>query len=70
MSITPEVPEVYRRFIRAFAIFATYEHTADVAAEHDEMWAGPDPDDVSPEHLAELEELGWHPDDCTFHRNV
>lgn len=50
----------------AFAIFAKYaepEAVIDgVAAEHDEVYAGPDPSVVSPEDLHRLEALGWTPD--------
>lgn len=47
----------------AFTIFAKYSDGADhVAAEHDEVFAGPDPDVVSSEDVARLEALGWRAD--------
>lgn len=63
---------VYERMIRALQIFDGYEHDRGFTAEHDEVWAGPDPDSVSAEDLAELEALGWSADrnhDC-FHKFV
>lgn len=62
----------YERMIRAFEIFNSYpgDHSANLAAEHDEMWAGPAPEDVSVDHFKELMTLGWHADDGCFHRNV
>lgn len=53
-----------QKWARAFTIFALYPDggSDEVAAEHDEVYAGPNPDVVSPEHLAELETLGWTPD--------
>jgi hypothetical protein len=41
-----------------------------VAAEHDVLYSGPNPDDVSEADKAELEELGWHVDEaleCFYH---
>ncbi len=54
---------VYEQMIRAFQIFAQYEGEQGVAFHHDEAYAGPDPAIVSPEHLVELEQLGWHASD-------
>lgn len=55
----------YAGYARAFTIFAEYEPDAlyGVHPSHDELQAGPDSDVVSEEHLAELESLGWTPDD-------
>ncbi len=42
----------------------------DVSAEHDILYAGPDPSIVSDEKKAELEELGWYvaeEHDCFYH---
>jgi hypothetical protein len=50
----------YEELIRALQIFKEYDSDEFMSAEHDIVYAGPDPADVSPEHLAELEELGWH----------
>lgn len=63
----------YAKWIEAFQIFAKYDpEGTDVAAEHDEMWAGPDPSVVSPEDKARLEELGWrdYEDGNGFHAFV
>lgn len=51
----------YRDMIEAFTIFAKYEGDEQylAAAEHDEIWAGPSPEDVSDEDKKRLEELGW-----------
>jgi hypothetical protein len=50
-------------WIEAFQIFAKYvpeDEYFEVAAEHDEIYAGPNPEKVTPEDKARLEELGWH----------
>ena len=60
----------YQRMARAMEIFNSYPADADISCQHDEMWAGPDPSDVSAEHLKELDVLGWMPEDGTFHRFV
>lgn len=53
----------YGRMARAFQIFDSYgTERQGVSAEHDQIWAGPDPADVTDEHIAELEQLGWHTD--------
>lgn len=54
----------YERMIRAFEIFNSYpgEHVHNLAAEHDRLFAGPDPAEVSADHIAELNALGWHDD--------
>lgn len=64
----------YGRMARAFTIFDAYDNGDEQAvnAQHDELWAGPDPAKVDPGHLAELADLGWQPDygNETFHRNT
>jgi hypothetical protein len=50
----------YDKITRAFAVFAKYDHTPGVAAEHDLIYAGPDPDEMSPDDVATVEALGWH----------
>lgn len=49
----------------AFAIFARYS-AEEVSAEHDVIYAGPNPDKVSREDIDILKELGWResPYDC------
>lgn len=49
----------YQRLIRALEIFSEYEPNGRVSADHDVIYAGPDVDAVTPEHLTELESLGW-----------
>lgn len=59
----------YQHMARAMEIFASYDDdSASVSAEHDEIYAGPDPTVVSAEHIAELGQLDWHPvpDSNTF----
>jgi hypothetical protein len=51
----------YEELIRALQIFKEYDSDEFMSAEHDEIHAGPNPELVSAEHIAELEELGWHP---------
>ena len=60
-------PRNYKSWAEAFTIFAKYDDKpyGEVAAEHDEIYAGPDPQDVSDEDLARLEVLGWHADEET-----
>lgn len=61
MTFNSSSLNVYERMARAMAIFNSYpvERGGSIHAEHDEMYAGPDPEVVSAEHKAELEELGW-----------
>lgn len=79
--MTPEIPptvaspgplSVYQQWARAFEIFASYPHERfeGVSAQHDEVFAGPDPAVVSAEHLAELEAMNWLADQqySTFRR--
>lgn len=53
----------YKNLIEALTIFSKYQHREGVSAEHDILYAGPSPADVSEKDLATLEELGWHPSD-------
>jgi hypothetical protein len=56
-------------WVEAFTIFARYPDGANVQAEHDEIWAGPDT--VSADDKARLAELGWLPaTEGGFHRYV
>jgi hypothetical protein len=54
----------YEAMARAFQIFAEYSGhgRAGISAEHDVIYAGPDPSVVSEEHLMELAELFWLPE--------
>jgi hypothetical protein len=57
-------PVKWTEWSESFTIFAKYsdgsnDHTA---AEHDEVFSGPDPDVVSREDVARLEALGWRAD--------
>ena len=49
----------------AFNIFAKYSNKDssydDTYAEHDVIYAGPKPEEVSEEDKKRLDELGWHP---------
>lgn len=61
---------IYQELIRALEIFGNYPDTQDLSTTHDEIWAGPSPQQVTPEHLAELDKLGWRPSDaqaCFYH---
>lgn len=61
---------VYSDIIDGLVIFDKYERGyQEFAAEHDVVYAGPSPDDVSKEDLERLEKFGWHPDesfDCFY----
>jgi len=51
---------------RAFEIMGRYQKPGKmfhVAPEHDELFAGPDPEIVTEEDKKALEELGWYPND-------
>lgn len=63
-------PKKYDEFIRAFEIFRKYPQDEMVTAEHDEVYAGPDPRIVSDEDKAELEKLGWTPKYTWFRKYV
>lgn len=44
----------------SFTIFAKYQTAGEaIVAEHDEIWAGPDPAVMSAEDRATIERLGW-----------
>lgn len=66
----PSIPElvsfrVYDRIIGGLEILKSYgEDSYYVVAEHDEIFAGPNPSEVSEDHLKELEALGWRPSDA------
>ncbi len=65
----------WAEWAEAFAIFAKYAPACskynDVSAEHDEIWAGPDADEVSAEDVERLNELGWYEHEFgSFHRFV
>jgi len=51
----------WSRWAKAFTIFAKYagKEYAHTAAEHDEVYAGPEPEKVSEEDKKLLNELGW-----------
>lgn len=51
-----------QQMIRAFQIFDEYDGYQDISAEHDVIYAGPDPENVSVADKAELASLGWHPE--------
>jgi len=54
----------YDDYINALNIFAKYPHREHLSAEHDIIYAGPSPDEVTSEDKATLEELGWHESDA------
>jgi hypothetical protein len=64
----------YAEWIESLAIFAKYSPEGLngkewAICEHDEMWMGPNPDIVSDEDKARLEELRWSASDTgNFHR--
>lgn len=65
----------YEAMAQAFQIFAKYNDTGaltGISAEHDVIYAGPDPGVVSAEDLARLAELHWNPEEefDTFRRFV
>ena len=54
----------FAQWIESLQIFAKYsakglDGFANISAEHDEIFMGPDPEEVSEEDNARLEELGW-----------
>lgn len=58
------------RWAEAFAVFARYECRG-ISCEHDEIWAGPEAEEVTAEDRLRLEELGWTPSEAGgFHRYV
>lgn len=65
------VVDEYDDYVKAFDIFRKYPHSAFVHAEHDEVWAGPDPADVSDDDKVALKELGWNDyGEGSFHKFV
>ena len=56
----------YEKLIAALQIFNKYGHSKFLSAEHDEIFAGPEPSDVSAEDIAELEKLGWRAGESGF----
>lgn len=66
----PSIPELvsfctYGRIIDGLEILKNYSADADyIVAEHDEIFAGPSPSEVSEAHLKTLEDLGWRPSDA------
>lgn len=53
----------YAAWAEAFAIFHQYpEEYAHVSAEHDVIYAGPNPEIVSEEHKLRLSDLHWQAD--------
>lgn len=48
----------YREMAEAFTIFAKYD-TGWIQGEHDEIFAGPNPKDVSADDRKRLKQLGW-----------
>lgn len=62
--MTYEHRNTYAGWAEAFKIFERYsDGCAQVCAEHDEIFAGPDPGDVSDADRAKLAALGWLPGD-------
>jgi len=55
----------YAALAEVFTIFNKYEGVtyAQISAEHDVIYAGPDPEDVSEEDRKRLSELGWYVDE-------
>lgn len=62
-----------KRFKEGLDIISKYIEDGDIAAEHDQIWAGPDDAsemNISEEDLKRLDELGWFIDeefDCWTH---
>jgi hypothetical protein len=55
------MPRSTDEWIESFEIFKKYNATGGLeAAEHDEVFAGPNPNVVSSEDLVRLEQLGWN----------
>ena len=55
----------WEAWAEAFLIFAKYEphKFGNISAEYDVIYAGPDPEKVSDEDKARLEQLGWSVED-------
>jgi len=66
----------WKDYAEEFAIFAKYSGTSEgydhVAGEHDELWAGPNPEVVSEEDAKLIKKLGWtpHMDNECWHKNT
>ena len=59
---------ICEEYAEAFTIFSKYLNS-DVTAEHDKIWAGPRPSEVSEEDKSRLTELRWYADekfDCFY----
>ena len=63
-TINGVVEDPYEKLIAALTIFQRYPHEHGIQPGHDQIWAGPDPKDVSKQDLAALKELGWDPDNA------
>lgn len=60
-----------KQWIESFEIFEKYGYNEGLIAEHDEVWAGPNPEIVSQEDTARLVALGWEVSDTgNFHTSV
>ena len=59
---------MYENFTTALGIFSKYEKEGSISAEHDIIYAGPSPSQVSFEDKVTLAELGWHESeyDCFY----
>jgi hypothetical protein len=53
------MPRKTSEWIESFEIFAKYGYDGGLIAEHDEVWGGPNPETVSEEDVARLDQLGW-----------
>lgn len=60
-----EYKRTYAAWAEAFTIFEKYEpgKYAEIASEHDVIYAGADPASMSAEDRARLDELGWSESD-------
>lgn len=56
-----EIHRSYEGWAEVFMIFSKYLANAQVVCEHDQIWAGPEADQVSAEDRKRLEALGWDP---------
>jgi hypothetical protein len=62
--VTTEFQHTYAAWAEAFAIFAKYNSDFhQISAEHDIVYAGPEPSKVSDEDKSRLEQLNWHIDE-------
>lgn len=58
----------YEELIEAFKIFGKYEHRQQISTEHDVIYAGPHPTEVTASDMIRLSELDWIPADVCFQR--